>query len=100
MGGVGPMGGGGSIGGMGGGAPMGGLGGTMGGGGMGQMRPGQPLVPTPSAAGAAPGGSMSFGSLDPLAMLNTPPAPGKGMQLGGVKKVAATKAAADDWDKW
>ena len=42
---------------------MGGLGGSMGGGGMGQMRPGQPLVPTPSAAGAAPGGSMNFGSL-------------------------------------
>ena len=76
---------------------MGGMGGCGGGMGMGGS---QPLVPTPSAASTSSNGSMNFGSLDPLAMLNTPPAPGKGMQLGGVKKVAATKAAADDWDKW
>ena len=83
-----------------GGGPMGG--GPMGGGPMGGGPMGGNLMNMNAAPIAPSGGSSGFGSLDPLAMLNAPPVPsqGKGMQLGGVKKPAATKLSADDWDKW
>lgn len=57
-----------------------------------------------NAAPVAPNANAGFGTLDPLAMLNSPPAAapksGGGMQLGGVKKVQATKGSAGDWDNW
>jgi len=49
--------------------------------------------------GSSAGG---FGSLDPLAMLNSPPAGGGGAAQRGSapKKVAAARVADNSWDKW
>ena len=56
------------------------------------------------AMGSAPMGSGQmggggFGALDPLNMMASPAA-GGAAQRGGVKKMAASKASADDWDNW
>jgi len=60
--------------------PMGGLGGKGGTCGAG------------SGSGAA--AANAFGSLDPLAMLSSPPV------AGAPKKIAAQKVSGGDWDKW